>query len=214
MYFTAFSMEELKHNFSPDALPKLEDLISCAKSLDVEVPSHTLIYVNEEGYMEKAPGPSAFVNQWIKEFANRKEFYGEEELLEWLKGERDREIRHLKETPKASFQQYYRLLLGVISTEIKAISKEETEEKAMEDTIQKSIQDMIVADNLEEGMESLSAFFEDKEEYEDAQMELILHQASFTELMVRQRENSISNEDYIRQKVQLRKAILQLLNTL
>lgn len=210
-------MDELKHNFSPDALPKLEELISCAKNLDAEVPSHTLIYVNEEGYMEKAPGPSAFVNQWIKEFANRKEFYGEEELLEWLKGERDREIRHLKETPKASFQKYYRLLLGVISTEIKAISKEDSEEEAAEDLgdeIQKSIQDLIIADNLAEGMEKLSAFFEDKEEYEDAQMELILHQASFTELMARQRENFISHEDYTRQKVQLRKAILQLLHTL
>lgn len=210
-------MDELKHNFSPDALPKLEELISCAKSLDAEVPSHTLIYVNKEGYMEKAPGPSAFVNQWIKEFANRKEYYGEEELVEWLKGEREREIKHLKEASKASFQQYYRFLLRVISTEIKAISQKESEDAAAEDLgeeIQKSIQDLIIADNLEEGMEQLSAFFEGKEAYEDGQMELILHQASLTELMARQRENSISNEDYIRQKVQLRKALLQLLNTI
>lgn len=202
-------MEELKKNFSSSTLPKLEELILQAKKLDKEVPPHMLIYVNEEGYMEKAPGPNGYIRQWMGEFANRKQFYGQEELIDWLKKERDKEMGHLRETADPSFQRYYRLLLGVISGELKEASEEEEEEAEL-----LAMRELIIRDQLEEAMEELSKAFQGKEEFEQEDSELVLHQARFYELMTRRRENAISDEDYSREKAQIRKAILHLLKLL
>lgn len=199
-------MDETPAIFSETCLEKIEAWRSLALELDKDIKPHTLIYLNEEGYQERAPGPSQFVAKWVEDYKNRKDIYDKEELIDWLKLERERELKHLKNSRKEKWKKYYRLFLKLITSEIRELGKLEQEEDSLAEA-----ESLLKEGELEACLEKLDNFVRDQQEFEDEETEILLIQSRLNELEKMYADNSILIQDYLQQKAQIRKTIILLM---
>ena len=199
-------MEDLDAHFSPANLSLIESLQILAQELDKDLKPNMLISVNEEGYMERIPNYSEFLQIWIKEYNQRKEIYGKEDLLVWLKGKREDYLDTFMKARKDGRKEFFQKLLKVIST----IIKELTGKKSL--ALDKDqLMALIKKDKLEELMEELEDLFEEESKYEDLSMELILHQGRLSELERLYAQNLMEEKDYLMEKAELRRALILIL---
>lgn len=199
-------MEELSHILSPTCIDKLKSLQELATELDKDLSYHMLISLNEEGFMVKNPNYSEFLQQWLEDYVRRKEHYSSEELLDWLKAEREKELEKFKVYREAGRKAYFKKFLGIIRSEIAELGEEESKGVDKSDLL-----DLIRDDKLAEVMDKLEKLFEEQEVYEDTAMELILHQGRLSELERLYAQNLMEEKDYLMEKAELRRALILIL---
>ncbi|MDW3652887.1 MAG: hypothetical protein R8P61_37755 [Bacteroidia bacterium] len=199
-------MEELSHILSSTCIDKLRSLQELATELDKDLSYHMLISLNEEGFMVKNPNYSEFLQQWLEDYVRRKEHYSSEELLDWLKAEREKELEKFKVYREVGRKTYFKKFLGIIRSEIAELGEEESKGVDKSDLL-----DLIRDDKLAEVMDKLEKLFEEQEVYEDTAMELILHQGRLSELERLYAQNLMEEKDYLMEKAELRRALILIL---
>ena len=202
-------MEDLKQIFSPSSLQLVKSLQELATELDKGLSFHLLVRVNEEGFMEKNPTYSEFLQQWVADYGRRKEHYAAEELLSWLKTEREKELEKMKQYREEGKKNYFEKLLEIIQAEI----REQGERKSGK-LDKGDLMDLIRDDRLKEVMEKLEQLFSSQEMYDDQAMDLIMHQGRLAELERLYTQNRMEEEDYLQEKAELRRALILILKDL
>ena len=202
-------MEDLNQIFSPSSLDIIKNLQELATELDKDLSFHLLISINEEGFMEKNPTYSEFLHQWVEDYGRRKEHYAAEELLSWLKSEREKELEKMKKYREEGRKSYFKKLLEVIHAEINEQGERESGKLDKGD-----LMDLIRDDRLKEVMEKLEQLFKNHDLYDDLAMDLIMHQGRLAELERLYTQNRMEEEDYLQEKAELRRALLLILKDL
>ena len=202
-------MEDLNQIFSPSSLDIIKNLQELATELDKDLSFHLLISINEEGFMEKNPTYSEFLHQWVEDYGRRKEHYAAEELLSWLKSEREKELEKMKKYREEGRKSYFKKLLEVIHAEINEQGERESGKLDKGD-----LMDLIRDDRLKEVMEKLEQLFKNQDLYDDLAMDLIMHQGRLAELERLYTQNRMEEEDYLQEKAELRRALLLILKDL
>ena len=205
-------MKQYLPYFSPETHPHLNHLMQLAENLDKGIQSHELIFVNEEGFMERHPRPSERVKNWAKEYANRKEFFSETERQDWLTAERDRFLQFLDHASQAEYLPYFRAFLRVISQEKGA--KIDANPPDAFTGIKEEVIELVMNNQLEKALTQLEDYLETQPSFQEYRNELILHIAGLREYEAKERQNLLDAATISREKARIRAALLDVINQL
>jgi hypothetical protein len=203
-------MEEQLSHFSAESQALIRHILEHARELDAMIPNHHRIYVDKDGFMAKSPTFEHKLSDWLKECNNRRQFYEAEELREWLKAQRDVQLKELKSDILDTYQKPYRAylkgLLALIKNEIGETAGEKKELAG-----QQQVMDALKAGELEDALELLENWLKGKADEASLRREAILLRASWEDLQMQMRQDLLAPAEARREKARLRMAILELL---